>query len=543
MATNNKIETIYERFFELLNSGNYTADEIAEKIITEFDSDPESLKEAAFEHFMGSGIEMFKQAETGNTDDAISLYEKAEIAFQKATDLKPDFSDAYYNWGSALCARAKLINFDEELYLQGIAKFEKAIEYRPDHDEAYINIGSSYKIISDYKSGSDKLKLLEKAIDFYKKSLNYNSVNDITLFNLGTTISQLAVIQDNSSTAEELIIQAFGYFKQALDSNPHRLIAVKAWGEALNIFADLKNGDEDELDEAASIFLATNADNKGSHPYLYQLAIDLARKAQRSSHRKANRLYTTALQIMESAAEFYSEDSAFYLSYGKILGDYAEIIDSTELFKECMEKLEKCSRLNPGQINLHNNTGVYLVYWGRLKSGNEKIRLYEKAFKEFEKEIKLFPKNVNPYQNWASFLSELARESPQEKAGELELYEKAFKLYEQAVRIDEYDSLLYVNWGHDLSMCSQLKEGDEIEKYEQLALEKYKKGVDLGGSTYNYACFLAGLNRKEEALKYLDKALANYEVTPEYATEDIDFEEFYSDKDFLEIIEKHSKSN
>ena len=73
----------------------------------------------------------------------IGNFNEAEISTRKAIELKPDFSDAYYNLGNILkdIGRFK----DAEL------SYRKAIELKPDFVDAFYNLGNILKDIGKLK--------------------------------------------------------------------------------------------------------------------------------------------------------------------------------------------------------------------------------------------------------------------------------------------------------------------------------------------------------------------------------------------------------
>ena len=69
----------------------------------------------------------------GNRFYSQKEYDRAIENYRKATELKPDYAQAYYNWGVAL---GELGRYEEE-----IERYRKAIELKPDYAEAYVNWG------------------------------------------------------------------------------------------------------------------------------------------------------------------------------------------------------------------------------------------------------------------------------------------------------------------------------------------------------------------------------------------------------------------
>ena len=62
--------------------------------------------------------------------------------------------------------------------------------------------------------------------------------------------------------------------------------------------------------------------------------------------------------------------------------------------------------------------------------------------------------------------------------------------------------------------------------------------MKLGGGSYNLSCIYALKSDKENALKYLRISLEKQEVNVTFVENDTDWEYYYKDKDFVNLIEE-----
>ena len=62
--------------------------------------------------------------------------------FQKVIALKPDFAEAYYNFGN--------MYYDTGKYERAIEKFEKVIELKPEFAEAHFQMGNALYGLREY---------------------------------------------------------------------------------------------------------------------------------------------------------------------------------------------------------------------------------------------------------------------------------------------------------------------------------------------------------------------------------------------------------
>ncbi|WP_166481708.1 tetratricopeptide repeat protein [Scytonema sp. UIC 10036] len=126
-------------------------------------------------------------------------YKDAEQAFDKATEKKPNFSEAWYAHGMAL----KL----QEKYQDAIESFNKAISYYDpiDYDQlsrAWRQLGDSSWYLGEYQ---DALKAFEKAIDYTPEDfILYNWKAD-ALASLGRYPEALKAIEVTSLRSTSLV--------------------------------------------------------------------------------------------------------------------------------------------------------------------------------------------------------------------------------------------------------------------------------------------------------------------------------------------------
>ena len=182
----------------------------------------------------------------------------------------------------------------------------------------------------------------------------------------------------------------------------------------------------------------------------------------------------------------------------------------------------------------YNNWGTALTHLAQTKSGIEAEALYKDSFEKYQHATQLKPDDHEAYYNWGTALDALA----QTKSGvEAEaLYKDSFEKYQHATQLKPDDHEAYYNWGAALTLLAQTKSGVEAEKLYNEAFEKYQQAIKNGGSSYNLACFYAIRNKKEEALKYLERSLSRHDVSVEIVEKDKDWDGLRGDSDFKRIL-------
>ena len=119
------------------------------------------------------------------------------------------------------------------------------------------------------------------------------------------------------------------------------------------------------------------------------------------------------------------------------------------------------------------------------------------------------------------------------------LYNEALDKYQEAIKykLDYHEA--YYNWGNALIYLAQIKSDSEAEGLYEEAIEKYQQAIKYGAYSYNLACLYALRNRKEEALKYLDRTLSRGDVSEKLVEEDNDWEALRDDPDFKRLLAQY----
>ena len=184
---------------------------------------------------------------TGLKHHIAKEYLEAIEEYKAATELKPEYSEAYYNWGIALVelAETKSGNKAEELYKEACKKYDKAITYKQDYHEAYYNWGNALMKLAKTKSGSEAEELYKEAFEKYKLATTYKRDKHEAYYNWGVTLMELAKTKSDSE-AEELNKEAFEKYNLATKYKQDLHQAYNNWGVALMELAKTKSGNEAE---------------------------------------------------------------------------------------------------------------------------------------------------------------------------------------------------------------------------------------------------------------------------------------------------------
>lgn len=202
--------------------------ELAKKL----DKDKELAKELDKEKDKNKRIALFLEREannrflTGLEHHIAKEYLEAIEEYKAATELKPEYSEAYNNWGNALVelAKTKSGNKAEKLYKEAFEKYKLATKYKMDFHEAYYSWGLALCLLAETKSGTEAEELYKEACKKYDEAITYKQDYHEAYYSWGLALMVLAEIKSGNE-AEELHKEAFKKYN----------LAFKYGGDAYNL--------------------------------------------------------------------------------------------------------------------------------------------------------------------------------------------------------------------------------------------------------------------------------------------------------------------
>ncbi len=313
-----------------------------------------------------NALELYNQ---GNTLIQLQRYEEALAIYEKAIDIKPDYSQALYGQGKAL--------FQLKKYQKSLIAYDKAIQIQPNYLEAWRNRG--FVLVS--------LKRYPEAIATVDKALQLKN-NDPQVWQLkGDVFIKIGQYNDAIKSYEQAI--------NLQSDNP------ELWYKKGSAFQNLKQYEEAITDYKKTVEL--KADHELAWYNLGNCAVNLNR-------------YEFALQAYDQAVQYNQNNSAAWLSRSNILMTlrrYPEAIDSfnqviksnpqqyqawynrgwalhqVKRYPEAIESYKKA-------ISLKGNN--YLV-WYNLGNTQYNLQKYQDAIASYNKAIRYKP---NHYESWYS---------------------------------------------------------------------------------------------------------------------------------------------
>ena len=321
-------------------------------------------------------------------------YLDANEEYKTASELNPESSEAYYNWGTALMelAKTKSGNEAEELYNEAIKKYKEAIKIKKDYQEAYNNWGFALMELAQTKSCEKAEKLYKEAIKKYKEAIKINKDYYEAYNNWGNTLTLLTMTRP-CDKAEKRYNEAIEKYKEAIKIKKDHHEAYNNWGFALMELAKTKPGSEAEklYKEALKKYNLATTYKQDYFGAYYNWGIALMEIAKKTSGSEAEKLYQEAFKKYDKATQIRQNFPETYCLWGIALIELAgtkSCSEAKKLYQEACEKYEEATKYNPDFVAAYDMWGLALTELAKTKSGNEAEELYQEAFGIFQQSVK-----------------------------------------------------------------------------------------------------------------------------------------------------------
>jgi tetratricopeptide (TPR) repeat protein len=321
-------------------------------------------------------------------------------------------------------------------------------------------------------------------------------------------------------------------YENAIDScraatvlDPNNAFAFNLWGIALYELAKLQKDESTYKDSINKYEEAINLDSRYTLAF-YNWGLSLSGLAKLKNDKD---LYVEAIDKYKKATELEPKYVQAFSNWGVALYNLAKLKNDKDLYVKAIDKCKKAIELDPDCIQAFYNWGAILEELAKLKNDKD---LYVKAIDKYKKTIELDPNDASAFNGYANALSGLAKLKNDKNS-----FYGAIKLYIKAIKLDPDCIQAFYNWGLALYNLAKLANKEDLY-YE--ALEKYKEAEKLfPGNAYIIACIYALLDDKKNAMYYLEKSLANKEMSMEHILNDEDWKAYLDDKEFQALIDKY----
>jgi len=204
-------------------------------------------------------------------------------------------------------------------------------------------------------------------------------------------------------------------------------------------------------------------------------------------------------------------------------------------YQKAIECFGEAVKYNPNHYEAFHAWGASILNL----SGMEDAKLMKQGIEKIRTASEMAPTEKTFKQNLATALFHLG-----DITSDNSKFEESLSIFESLKNDAEKLSDLYDDWGTTLFYYS--KKNNILAKNEDKIASLLRKGYNPNGknySTYNLACMYSLLNKKEEALLWLDESIINNKREKSTIDEDEDFDNIRKDKDFVRLMNRHYVSN
>lgn len=332
----------------------------------------------------------------GNDLQDSEHYLEALVAYERALQLDPNYTDAYDARGDAFICLNR--------YQEALAAFEKAIQLDPTCIHAYEGKGNVLYNLNRY----------QEALGAYERAIQLDSNSSSACIGKGDALFYLRRYQD-ALLAYQRTIQLDPGYAAAHVGKSWTLWNLKRYGEALTA---AEQAVRLEPTFAAAYIGKGNALFKLKR---YQDALDAHEQAIELGSDPADLVYAydgkgqalwrlrrleEALQAFDRALELNPNYASSYNGRGNVLYDLRR-------YREALQAYERALQLNPQYVKAFNNRGVTLY----------ELRHYEDALTAHDQAIALQPTKAISHYYRSRVLKQLGRLEEAQRA-----YERARQL-------------------------------------------------------------------------------------------------------------------
>jgi tetratricopeptide (TPR) repeat protein len=206
-------------------------------------------------------------------------------------------------------------------------------------------------------------------------------------------------------------------------------------------------------------------------------------RAKATTGEEADRLFTEAREMYETALEIKPDREEALHNWGNLLLDLAKAKTGQEadkLFDEAEQKYEKANRIKPDRAL--TNWGNLLLERAKRKTGGEAEQLFAAAEEKYKAALDIKPGKPEIFLNWGNLLLDRAKTSTGEESEQL--FTAAEEKYKAALAIKpEMPDALY-QWGNVLLDRAKSGSGEQADRFVTAAEEKYRAALAIKPDMY-----------------------------------------------------------
>ncbi|NJB66422.1 cellobiose-specific phosphotransferase system component IIA [Desulfobaculum xiamenense] len=295
------------------------------------------------EAFSNWGLALANWAIVSPAEEQAERFALACEKYKAATTHRPDSAEAFFNWGLALTDWAMVSTGKEqaERFALACEKYKTATTHRPNFAEAFSNWGATLSDWAKLSTGTEQTERFKSACEKYAAATTHRPNYATAYFNWGNALMDWAKLSTDKNEQTERFKSACGKFKEATTHRPDFAEAFSNWGTTLADWAKLSTG-----------------------------------KEQAERFALACKKYETATRLLSNFAE------AFF-NWGAALANWATVSPAekqAERFALACEKYKAATTHRPNCAEAFSNWGNALANWAKLSTiEEERQRLFDEV--------------------------------------------------------------------------------------------------------------------------------------------------------------------
>jgi tetratricopeptide (TPR) repeat protein len=401
-----------------------------------------------------------------------------------------------------------------------------------------------------FKGVKERLKIskgqVDDAIQQFEEGIITTSKKELTkqtkIDNLKREIINWMVDEEYDS---DKISKAESEAEKLKDAELTHLLAELYYDWGVGIIKNVNNKDEEELNQIYQLSSEKYQRAIKFKPDMFESfnnwGNNLCYLAKSKTGEEADSLFQQAFDKYQQAITIKPDECQLYINWGSSFGQYAQTKADEKLehyYQQAFDKYQLATTLAPDEFEVWFNWGNNLAELAGSKSGDESEEYYQQAFSKYKKAVTIKPDHYEIWYNWGTYLIQIA-DLKKKKDAEY-FYILSFKKFQKAFKIKSDKIELFNNWASGLIGLTRFRTGIEANQLFLQAIDKYKQAIMLGGNHYNLACVYALTNKKENALKHLEKSLLNQEQTISFVKDDEDWKAYLEEPEFMALLEKYA---
>jgi tetratricopeptide (TPR) repeat protein len=378
-----------------------------------------------------------------------------------------------------------------------ISLWSDVIKKSPNKARPHFNLGAAYS----------KQNRSEEAVPFYKRALEINPNLAESHVNLGKALEQ-----------QNKVDEAFDHYKTALKLKPNLPEAHTNIGSIL-----AKKGRTEEATQHFQSALEIRPHYAPAHVNLARALIEKGRLDEALTH------YYQAIQFEPDTVAAHNDLGSIYMNRG----------ETEKAIRHYLAALQ----IDPNLVEVYNNLGIALMHEGKIEAAMHQFQRalqLKPDFKMAENNLKRAVSIQKELETEIARLQALLKEEPENFELHFKLGNLYFRKGDQQQALQQYKQALQLNPKflpalNNLALVTAANK--EYYKALTVFMDILNYAPDDAEIHYNIACMYSRLNRVNDSIQWLQKAINKGYTNWESIKNDADLDNIRGSSAYKKLIE------